>query len=202
MSSILKGLVAEKHKDVPNEPVNEVNNRAYELEDAFRQAKNITKQIGYDRTVNEILTNIELLVEKYNIDKDAFQTAEMGVKNAQRQLEAAIYGLDEIFQDAMKNAQWDNDELTENDTVQEAVGVNDLADELFDRYPNLIRRYGHEVVGNAILNVSRKNSNDDMETLINKIVLSLKETNEGQIYSTGGGPGEGRRKYRIKPAGL
>lgn len=118
--------------------LSEDNSRQDELQYAFQQAKKITSQIKNDRTVNEILTNIELLVEKYNIDKDAFQTAEVEVKNAQRQLEAAIYNLDTLFQDAMQRSQWDSDEIS----------------------------------------------------------------NEGQIYSTGGGAGEGRRKYKVKPAGL
>lgn len=136
MSNILKGIYI---KETSSDYI--VEDRSQDLVLATQQAKNITKQIRYDRTVGEILTNIELLAEKYNIDRDAFELAETEVKNAQRQLEAAIYGLDEIFQEAAKKSTWDSDELSE-------------------------------------------------------------KTDEGQIYSTGGGAGQSYRKYKAKPAGV
>lgn len=201
MSSILKGLVSEKSKEV----VDEDQPRQDELQFAFQQAKNITNQIRHDRTVNEILTNIELLVEKYNLDKNTFQAAETEVKNAQRQLEAAVYGLDQMFQDAMKQSQWDDDELNETDIVQENVDPNDLADELFNKYPNVLRQYGHEVVGDTLLKVLNRSPNKDLNSLVDEVIstlkLSLHKTDEGQIYATGAGYGQASHKYRVKPAG-
>lgn len=99
MSNIMKGLVAEKK-------VSEDLRRADDLQFAHQQAKKITKQIKYDNTVRQIVTEISLLAEKYQIDKDSLETAINNVRVAQQQLEGAIYGLDEIFQDAMKQAQW------------------------------------------------------------------------------------------------
>lgn len=198
MSSILKGLSAPKViNDVTS--ILEDESRAYELQSAYQQAKNITKKIRFDNTVNEILTEIELLVDKYNIDKDSFQVAETEVKNAQRQLEAAIYGLDEIFLNAAK-VQEDN--LSEEDKIQESYSANDIADELLDRHSDLIRRFGHEVVAQTILNVAKEYPAKSINELIEIIKDKLQTKNEGQIYSTGGGAGQSYRKYKAKPAGM
>lgn len=204
MSYILKGLMTEKNK-TKLDTVKEDQKAADDLQYAFQQAKNITSQIKNDRTVNEILTNIELLIDKYNIDRNAFEVAETEVKNAQRQLEAAIYGLDEIFQDAMKKAQWGSDELTETDMVIENIDPNDLADELFNKHPNIVRQYGHEVVGDTLLKVLHRSPNKDLNSLVDEVIstlrLSVHKTDESQIYATGAGYGQASHKYKVKPAG-
>lgn len=98
----MKGLVAEKN-------VSEDLRRADDLQFAYQQAKKITSQIKHDSTVRQILTEISLLAEKHQIDKDSLETAINEVRTAQQQLEGAVYGLDEIFQDAMKQAQFGNE---------------------------------------------------------------------------------------------
>lgn len=106
------------------------------LELAHKQAQQITKTIKYDDTAQDILVKVKMLGEKYGIPDEYFKDAEDEVFAAMRQLESAVYGLDEVFE----NVIW----------------------ELKNRY----------------------------------------DIDEGQIYSTGGGPGQAQRWYRPQPAGM
>ena len=91
-----------------NESINE--GRADDLERALMQARKITKGIAYDNTVNEIIVEIENLVKAYALDMDDFNYQQSRVYEAKHELESAIYGLDEIFEDALRYAQYSDEE--------------------------------------------------------------------------------------------
>ncbi len=91
-----------------NESINE--GRADDLERALMQARKITKGIAYDNTVNEIMVEIENLVKAYALDMDDFNYHNSRVYEAKHELESAIYGLDEIFEDALRDAQYSDEE--------------------------------------------------------------------------------------------
>jgi hypothetical protein len=115
-----KGMKPKGGRMVPNcVPVQEEKideNRQLDLEQALRQAKNITKNIKYDDTTTDIIVQIQMLAEKYNIDKNELDNAIDNVYTARNKLESAVYGLDEVFQDALNQARYnDNDEMLDED---------------------------------------------------------------------------------------
>ena len=76
------------------------------------------------------------------------------------------------------------DQLTEQD-LAEAVSTLELADILFkgleQKFPKIIERYGHEVVGNAIMDVAEENldvdSFSEIDMLIDDIIEKLQNYN-------------------------
>lgn len=78
----------------------------------------------------------------------------------------------------------ESEELTEQD-LQEAVSTLELADFLFkgleQKFPKIIQRYGHEVVGNAIMDVAEENrdvsSVSEVDMLIDDIIEKLQNYN-------------------------
>jgi hypothetical protein len=78
------------------------------------KARNITKAIKYDGTVSDILVSIRQLAENAGIDARDLTYAENEVFDAKKQLESAIYGLDEIFEDAIQNLQYQIQDAEEN----------------------------------------------------------------------------------------
>lgn len=83
---------------------------------ALQKARQITRQIKYDDTAMEIVVQIQMLAEKYNIDKDSLDSAINDVYDAKNKLESAVYGLDEVFADALQQAKLNNDdELLDED---------------------------------------------------------------------------------------
>lgn len=78
----------------------------------------------------------------------------------------------------------DEQQLTEQD-LAEAVSTLELADFLFkgleQKFPKIIERYGHEVVGNAIMDVAEENldvsSVSEVDMLIDDIIEKLQNYN-------------------------
>jgi len=78
----------------------------------------------------------------------------------------------------------DEQQLTEQD-LAEAVSTLELADILFkgleQKFPKIIERYGHEVVGNAIMDVAEENldvsSFSEIDMLIDDIIEKLQNYN-------------------------
>ena len=83
------------------------------LEIALQQARQITKMIKYDDTVTDIVVKIQALAEKFNIDANDIRYAIDDVYEAKQKLESVVYGLDEIFEDALRNAQYAADDETD-----------------------------------------------------------------------------------------
>jgi hypothetical protein len=80
------------------------------MEEAYRKAREITKQIQYDQTVSDILVSIQLLAKKVGIPNEELQYAENEVYTAVNALESAIYGLDEVFKDALERQRQEQDD--------------------------------------------------------------------------------------------
>jgi hypothetical protein len=87
------------------------------MDEAYRQARHITKQIKYDQTVSEIIVGIQMLAEKAGIPEKELQYAEDEVYEASSALESAVYGLDEVFKEALERQRYaQNDEELEEDS--------------------------------------------------------------------------------------
>jgi hypothetical protein len=83
------------------------------LEIALQQARQITKMIKYDDTVTDIVVKIQALAEKFNIDANDIRYAIDDVYETKQKLESVVYGLDEIFEDALRNARYAADDETD-----------------------------------------------------------------------------------------
>lgn len=81
------------------------------LGQALSQAREITKSIKYDDTVLEIVSHIQELSKKYNLDQRDVAYSITQVQSAKEALVSAIYGLEEVFNDAYKSAASNLDEL-------------------------------------------------------------------------------------------
>jgi hypothetical protein len=91
------------------EDTGDLQQRLGTLESAMVKARNITKAIKYDGTVSDILVSIRQLAENAGIDARDLSYAENEVFDAKKQLESAIYGLDEVFEDAIQNLRYQLD---------------------------------------------------------------------------------------------
>lgn len=119
MSSILTGLKISEARELDgpaydrcletdSQPLR-ISNENIQNEDrmdpasAYQQAREITRQIKYDQTVSDILVQIHMLAEKSGIPEQALEYAVDEVHSASAALESAIYGLDEVFKEAVNN---------------------------------------------------------------------------------------------------
>jgi hypothetical protein len=87
---------------------------------ALSKAKQVTREIKYDDTASSIITRIRALAQSgIALDEADLKYAEDDVFNAIRALESAVYGLDVIFEDAVRNTQNKIDDLeSEIDEIQ------------------------------------------------------------------------------------
>jgi hypothetical protein len=102
MSSILRGIKVNV--------LSEDENRLAQLEMALSQARQATKNIKYDNTVNDIIAEIQGLAQKYGMDAKSVKWAIDDVIEAKNNLESAVYGLEEVFKDAWQNEKWDQED--------------------------------------------------------------------------------------------
>lgn len=99
--------------------------KVQEFKMALDQARKITKGIKYDDTVGEILVQIEMLAEKFpGIDMRDLNWKMDDVREAKNALESAVYGLEEPFIEAMRNAEYEYEEEEDEDMRESAE--NDL----------------------------------------------------------------------------
>jgi hypothetical protein len=97
------------------------------LEIALQQARQITKMIKYDDTVTDIIVKIQALAEKFNIDATDIRYAIDDVYEAKHKLESVVYGLDEIFEDAVRNAR---NAADDEEDLAEGPEYNEYSDEV------------------------------------------------------------------------
>jgi hypothetical protein len=78
------------------------------------QAQKITTEIKYDDTVRDIISRVSLLAEKIDFDdrgyKSEIESAMDDARQAMRDLESAVYGIDEPFKYLLRTV---DNELTE-----------------------------------------------------------------------------------------
>ncbi len=95
----------------------------HDPEYALPEARRITKAIKYDDTVGEIITQIQMLAERTEgIDSKTLEYSIDGVLAAKNALESAVYGLEEAFEDAARDAQYKRDEVDEGNYHDNRTG--------------------------------------------------------------------------------
>ena len=120
-----------KHHQKPkNEAAGDVN---IDLESAYRRATEITRQIKHDDTVTQIIVQIQMLAEKAGINTQELNWAIDEIYDAKNQLERAIYGLDEVFKDALDNQQY-NDEVDEDTSYSSGGGQGGNAGQSYRKF--------------------------------------------------------------------
>ena len=100
-------------------PLAEDAERVARLEMALSQARQATKNIKYDNTVNDIIAEIQGLAQKYGMDTKSVKWAVSDVIEAKNNLESAVYGLEEVFKDAWQDAKWEQED---KDSIAEGIG--------------------------------------------------------------------------------
>lgn len=109
----------------PHNPKNSISKRPIKenastenLRTAWQEAQKITKAIKYDGTVQDIIVKIQMLAQKYGIDKSPeLEMAIDAVNEANNALEGAVYGLDtvigELYDSSRMKDEDGEEELTE-----------------------------------------------------------------------------------------
>lgn len=67
----------------------------------YRQVQQITTQIKHNETLMSILTEVQQLAVDNEIDMESYSYQENTILEKARELEEAVYGLDELFKDAI-----------------------------------------------------------------------------------------------------
>lgn len=93
--------------------------KEYEFKQALQQARQITKAIKYEDTVRDIIVHIQMLAEKYpGVDIKDLEYEINNVLEVNNALESAVYKLEEPFEEAMRNASYEEDD---DEEMQEGV---------------------------------------------------------------------------------
>lgn len=69
----------------------------------LKKAKEITKAIKYSQDVSNIIVSLSELAEQNHINTEDFNRAVNEVNEANNALESAVYGLEEVFQEVIRN---------------------------------------------------------------------------------------------------
>ena len=83
-----------------------LNDKLFDLKQIMKQSRQIVSEVKRDTTVSEIVSKIESLVEKLNLDEyalDDFEDIKSDVSKAKDKLESAVFELD-IFFDGIKRS--------------------------------------------------------------------------------------------------
>jgi hypothetical protein len=128
------GVVTESAEAVQQQ-IAQLEHQKDNLEVFVNKARQITKSIKYDTTVSDIIVQLRQLAEKGGVDMRELEYAEDSVREAQNALQSAVYGLDEVFVDALKNVEYKIDDLNDqlnygdvdeaaNPAQQAAIAIN------------------------------------------------------------------------------
>ncbi len=129
MSAILQGADKAYLKEY-TESADE--KRLYALQDAMGSVRKATKggkYLGSD--VVDILVQVQQLAEKFGIPQDELDYFENQVRQAQNNLESAIYGLEEPFEDVIRTLQNKIDDSEELDEMIDHDAFNDAFNNIF-----------------------------------------------------------------------
>lgn len=100
----------QQEKNTP-QTIQQLTQHLSELLAAYRQVQQITRRIKNDDTVSSILSDVSQLASSVDIDVQDFESVESEIFQKARELESAIYGLDEVFKDAVDNVKYRIEEL-------------------------------------------------------------------------------------------
>jgi DNA repair ATPase RecN len=81
----------------------ELSQEKEQLESAVNKAREITKNIKYERASYDIIVQLREVAEQVKINPREFQYYENAVMQAQSALESAVFELDDVFVDLYKN---------------------------------------------------------------------------------------------------
>ena len=105
---------AESINNLQEQPnVDALEDKKYELEGALSRAREITRDIKYVDTHVEIVSKLGTLAEDVGLELDDYN--ERQVYAAKNKLESAIYELEEVFEDAIRDISNKIDELEYED---------------------------------------------------------------------------------------
>jgi hypothetical protein len=145
MSSILKGADKAYLREY-NESEDE--RRLDALQDSIGSIRKATKggkYLGSD--VIDIMVEIQGFAEKLGIDPDELDYAENQVREAMNNLESAIYGLEEPFEDAIRSLQNRIDDvgIDENISGNKPASIDSEMDAYFGSKPGELEEAGKQV---------------------------------------------------------
>ena len=89
--------------------IDKLEDKKSDLELALSSARDITKNIKYVDTHVEIVSQLGTLAEENGLELDSYD--ENSVFQAKNKLESAIYQLEEVFEDAIRDVSNKIDEL-------------------------------------------------------------------------------------------
>jgi len=99
-----------------NESVDlDLEKRLQMLETGLKKAQRITSSIKYEPPALGILSQFDILVEEYGLDKKEFEYLASAVHQANNALQSTIYQLDDIFKDAINEIKYKIDDARWND---------------------------------------------------------------------------------------
>lgn len=134
----------------PSKPSNDNPRKSDQLQMAYKEALEITKDIKYDSTPSDIIVKITMLAEKVGLT-DQIEMAADAVREAQNALESAVYGLDEVFKEAYQEAKW-AEEDAENDLDEEQhIGlIEGYSDKLNSYIEDIKKQFPQGITSDAL----------------------------------------------------
>ena len=73
------------------------------METALGAAREATKQIKYDNTATDIIVALSGIADEVGIDEKEIDYYANDVRRANNKLESAIYGMEEVFEDRVRD---------------------------------------------------------------------------------------------------
>ncbi len=73
------------------------------METALGAAREATKQIKYDNTATDIIVALSSIADEVGIDEKELDYYANDVRRANNKLESAIYGMEEVFEDRVRD---------------------------------------------------------------------------------------------------
>ena len=123
-SSDIGIMIREIIKQLENSSLSEANgDTLLDPETALNRARNITKQYKYADMHTDIILQIQKLAQASGINPKDLEYYIDDVYEKQRELESAIFGLDQPFEDAVQNRQWQDDEVDEGQIYSTGGGA-------------------------------------------------------------------------------
>ena len=89
--------------------INQLEDKKFDLESALSSAREITRDIKRTDIHVEIVSKLGTLAEQHGLQLDSYD--ENAVFQAKNKLESAIYQLEEVFEDAIRDVSNKIDEL-------------------------------------------------------------------------------------------
>ena len=198
------GIISESKEQV-QQTLAQLQHQQDNLEVFVNKAREITKSIKYDDVPSSILVQIQQLAAKSGISESELRYAENEVREAQHALESAIYGLEEVFTDKLREVQNQVEDLEYeleygNDELDEGQGYEQYRVDMIDRngklqgvYHKDNTHYNLENMLSDIKGYQRSNPRHTFQFYINGKPVDWKELVAKQ------GVAEGSEESQLQP---